>query len=213
MALTEIYNFDTPTAEPFGLCFDGVHIWHTSKYLRAFPLPPVSDYAIYCLTKQGVQLKKHVLPFRPQGITFDGQHLIVSDITNDKLVYYTRDGIIIKSLATVGYNYLLGLDFDGQNLWSFAGAMELVYLTRYGEKNFHVIAASNKYYGIVVLGDWLIQTDYVNSKLDWLKRTWSFDVPIKSYNLGFKPAGITFDGQYFYIVDTQNFKVRVYTVR
>jgi sugar lactone lactonase YvrE len=52
----------------------------------------------------------------PAGLTFDGQHLWVSDFRTDKIYELNTKGDVIRSIPSPAY-WPMGLAFDGKYLW------------------------------------------------------------------------------------------------
>lgn len=199
---TIVQKFPSPGPSPQGLAWDGDFLWVSDDSMRMiYKLHPVDGSIISSFNSPGSC---------PRGLTWDGNYLWCSD--NDSVKIFKIDiiaGAVISSIPATANNppQIHGLTWDGQYLyycfeagWS-SQIMKIdiadtittffTYTTGFpkglafdGKSIWNCSDAKGSRIG------WIDQYDYINGL--WLN---AFDTP------GFYPTGLTFDGNYFWIVD------------
>ncbi len=147
----------------------------------------------------------------PAGLTFDGQHLWVSDFRTDKIYELNKKGDIIRSIPSPAY-WPMGLTFDGKYLWC-ADAKGLIpqgdeyhdgRIFQIDPKDGTVVktlfAPTPAPLGLAWDGKYLWCVDDIHNKLI------QFDpqdgTTIKEYpSPDLHPQGVTFDGKYLWVSD------------
>ncbi len=147
----------------------------------------------------------------PAGLTFDGQHLWVSDFRTDKIYELNKKGDIIRSIPSPAY-WPMGLTFDGKYLWC-ADAKGLIpqgdeyhdgRIFQIDPKDGTVVktlfAPTPAPLGLAWDGKYLWCVDDIHNKLI------QFDpqdgTTIKEYpSPDLHPQGVTFDGKYLWVPD------------
>ena len=116
---TLLANYASPVTDgATGLAFDGQFVWGVSSFQSGPPLTP--PLLVRIDPADGSVLQSYDLPVpHPSGITFDGEHLWVSDILGDGLMVKVDPltGSIRQAFAKQAGRISYDLAWDGEFLW------------------------------------------------------------------------------------------------
>jgi sugar lactone lactonase YvrE len=116
---TVLANYASPvTGGATGLAFDGQFVWGVSSFQSGPPLTP--PLLVRMDPADGSVVQSYDLPVpHPSGITFDGEHLWVSDFLNDGLMVKIDPitGGILESFSKSPGRVSCDLAWDGEFLW------------------------------------------------------------------------------------------------
>jgi sugar lactone lactonase YvrE len=147
----------------------------------------------------------------PAGLTWDGQHLWVSDFQTDRIYELNTEGKVLRSIASPAY-YPMGLAFDGKYLWNSDSKGLIPQGDEYHRGKIYKIDPSNGNIlqtleaptpspaGLTWDGRYLWCVDNLHRRLiqfDPEDGTTLREFPSPSSG----PTGLTFDGRYLWVSD------------
>ena len=169
-------------------------------------------FPVTLLAYTGQIVQSFAAPGRyPAGLTWDGQHLWVSDFHTDKIYELNTQGKVLRTLSSPAY-YPIGLAFDGKYLWN-ADSKGLIpqgdeyhrgKIFKIDPKTGDVLktldAPTPSPSGLTWDGHYLWCVDNLHHKLI------QFDpedgTTIKEFRSpAASPTGLTFDGKYLWVAD------------
>ncbi|MCF7810493.1 T9SS type A sorting domain-containing protein, partial [bacterium] len=111
-------SYNVPFTHTYGMCFDGERIWGVStSENRLFALNPVNEEIV----------RSYNLNFSPYSLTFDGEHLWISDHFGN-IYLFNLEGNLIETVHTeLGYIWGLAYDWNGHVLAN-AYSRRLIYV-------------------------------------------------------------------------------------
>lgn len=184
-----VSSFASPSTKPYGLAFDGKHLWHSDW----------GTLTIYQLDRNGNILRSFPSPSTvPRDMSFDGNHLWVED---DDLIYQLDiSGNILRSITPPAHSVLMLCEYVDGKIWTggyFPNEVDLIDIIGNKIRSFGI--PINYPNAICFDGKNLWITDVVNSIIYCFSVTGeqllTFSSPT-SY-----PRGITFDGKYLWLAE------------
>ena len=162
-------------------------------------------------------ISNFLVPLYNEGITFDGKFFYVSDYTYKIIRKYDYNFNLIKTSSALGHD-CRGLHFDGKFLYvceyynSTTGKYPAI-AHKY-DLDFKLIKNHTTIYawcyGITSFRKGYFVTDL------WGYRVFLYDFDFNlidySTGLGYKSAGIFYDGKFLYVCDVTNLKTKKYLV-
>ncbi len=147
----------------------------------------------------------------PSGLTWDGQHLWVTDFQTDKIYELDKNGKVLRSIESPAY-WPTGLAFDGKYLWNSDVKGQIPQGDEYHNGKIYQIDPKDGFVlktitaptpspiGLAWDGAYLWCVDNIHRKL--IQFDPNDGTTIKEFpSPAGSPQGITFDGEYLWISD------------
>ena len=193
-----INSVPSPGPSPYGLAWDGVHLWvNDDSTDTIYKLNPIDGSIISFFPTPGPV---------PTGLTWDGTHLWCQDSILDSIYKIdSTDASVIKSIPAPS-NFVFGLTWDGNYLWSayFLGwSSEVVQVdTTYGTAIRSFLCVAN---GLAFDGEflWSVKSSGGVHKGFVKKHNYYNGMEIFYFRTpGYNPTGLTFDSKCFWLADS-----------
>jgi len=112
-------SFETPSAQPKGLAYDGTYFWLADDYTNTI-------YKLNATT--GAVVSSCIAPYsRPSGVAYDSGTLYVSDWSSDTIYLVNPTTCAVSSSYASPSTSPHGLAHDGTNLWHADSTSSLIY--------------------------------------------------------------------------------------
>jgi hypothetical protein len=189
---------------PYGICFDGTHIWIT-HYTLAPSVFTVAYSKILAAT--GAVINTFTTAANEVAwCTFDGTFVWITNITNDTLLkVLPSTGAVVGTFPTAIANPR-DITFDGVNLW----------LTHFASDTVEKMSRDGDLLGTFAIGNdpWAVEFDGTNI---WVTNIASDNVTklaldgtiLGTFPAGIGPSGICFDGTYIWVSGGRSFVAKL----
>ena len=183
-------SFDTPQNFPYGLAFDGTHLWVMGQV----------DTTVYKIDTSGSVVDSFAFPgyISPGDLAFDGTHLWAASTHQEKIHQVSTSGVLIQTINAPG-DTTSGLACDGRYLWitsNEASGYTVYKIDRSGNVITSFASPGGGFKGLTFDGRYLWHVDATKHMLYKFDREGTvhgiYELPLEGEQIG--PRGLATDG-------------------
>ena len=197
---TILTTLKSPGKMPYGLAFDGTHLWVSDREERKITkMDPASGQQLFAINFDG----------ELTGTAWDGSHIWQADQTSRTISRINPETgeIALAIKVDMPTGDVTGLSFEDGGLWYGLSRLGQARKVKDTDGSFlKAFPTRGDICGIVIVGKHLYYSEPADAKVHKMEaNTGSILI---SYNVGGKPTGLTHDGEAFWICDQESNEIK-----